>query len=264
MPFVECCGTTVEYRLNGAGRGLVLVHGTGQTAENSWGLFAPHFYRERAVLRPNLAGSGKTTLPDGPLTLDLLARQVLAAVDDAGLTESEFDIAGHSLGACVAVRTALLFPERVGKLVLLGGFASAADARMQAQFRLWKRLIASDAAALAELSLFSAFSPEFFAARDGGNIRLYAELAAKHTNWEGMERQIDLNRTIDLTGVLAEVRQPALVIGCAKDFIVPPETHAKALAAGIPGAVYRELDAGHAAGLERPVEFLAMAKEFLA
>lgn len=261
MPLADCNGSSVEYRVNGTGPGLVLVHGTGQTGESSWGMFAPHFYKERRVVRPNYAGSGGTTDSGGPLTLELLADQVVAAADHAGV--EHFDLVGHSLGTCVAMQIALSRPERVGKLILLAGFANALDTRMQMQFALWKRVAALDLSALATLSMLSALSPASCAAMEEKELKGIIDLMVKNTNWEGCLRQMDLDMTINLTDRLPEIWHETLVVGCIHDFVVPAEQHAKLLAQKIPNAIYKELDAGHAASHERPEEFLAMAKEFL-
>src|SRR3546814_3512101 len=76
-------------------------------------------------------------------------------------------------------------------------------------------------------------------------------LAAK--NWGGTRRQIDLDLAVDIRGVARRVVTPTLVVGCRQDQMVPP-AHARALAACIPGADFRELDCGHVAPQEREGE----------
>src|SRR3546814_4331414 len=86
-------------------------------------------------------------------------------------------------------------------------------------------------------------------------------LAAK--NWGGTRRQIDLDLAVDIRAVARRVVTPTLVVGCRQDQMVPP-AHARALAACIPGAAYRELDCGHVAPLERPDALVALVEPFLA
>ncbi|MFT4048196.1 MAG: alpha/beta fold hydrolase [Solimonas sp.] len=80
--------------------------------------------------------------------------------------------------------------------------------------------------------------------------------------WEGMGRQVELDRALDVSQQIKRIAKPTLVIGCTHDHMVPP-AHARALAAAISGACYAELDSGHLAPLERPDEFAQLVTDFL-
>lgn len=260
MPYVDVGGARVAYRVDGQGPGLVLVHGTGGSAETSWTEVIDRLAARWTVVRADYAGSGDTVDGGGPLSLDALAAQVVAAADHAGL--ASFHVLGFSLGAVVAVKVAADHPERVRSVVPLGGFLSAADPRVQLQLRLWRHLIASDREAMTRLGLLTCFSPAYVARFDAAAIEqaVAEDLAA--TDWDGLARQVDLDLTLDVTAEAPRVCAPALVLGCRHDQIVPPD-HARALAAAIPGAVYAELDSGHCAPLEAPEALLDLVEPFL-
>src|SRR4051794_13458023 len=114
--------TTVEYLVTGEKTDdttdVVLVHGTGGTAESNWlhlidGLTGT---RSRAII-PNFAGSGATVDHGGDLELSELVAQVDGAARHAG--SEVYDIVGFSLGAVVAAQLAADRPERVRRMVLI-------------------------------------------------------------------------------------------------------------------------------------------------
>jgi len=260
MPFADVAGAQVNYLVDGSGPGLVLVHGTGGSAELSWTPLLERLTAEWTVVRPDYAGSGLTQDDGAVLTLSGLARQVVAAAQHAGL--ASFHLLGYSLGALVAVQAAADYPAQVRSLVALGGFVSSADARLQMMLKFWQDLIARDRAAIARLWVLSGFSPAFLSALTPAELEAIVELNRTAVDWDGVARQVDLDLAADVAEAAARVVAPTLVLGCRQDQMVPPD-HARRLAACIPGAVYRELDSGHAAPVEAVGPLLDLVEPFL-
>ncbi|MEV7087952.1 alpha/beta fold hydrolase [Streptomyces sp. NPDC093085] len=73
---------------------------------------------------------------------------------------------------------------------------------------------------------------------------------------------IALIPSLDITGDLAEVAVPTLVVATTADSMVLP-AGSRALAAGIPGARYTEIDSDHVVMAERPEEWLRPVLAFL-
>ena len=67
-------------------------------------------------------GCGLSEPWPGPQDLDTDLAVLQAVADELGL--ERFDVLGISLGAPVSVAFAARFPERVGRLILYGGFAA--------------------------------------------------------------------------------------------------------------------------------------------
>ncbi|WKU48141.1 alpha/beta fold hydrolase [Streptomyces sp. VNUA116] len=100
MPSVSVADARVRYERTGTGTGpaLVLVHGTGSAgAALTWGQIAPLLARDRTVSTLDLSGAGETTDDGGPLTVEGLAAQVAAVIEDAGTGPA--DLLGFSMGA---------------------------------------------------------------------------------------------------------------------------------------------------------------------
>lgn len=124
-------GRRVLYRTAGSGpRTLVLVHGWSCSTE----LFGEQLplAAELRLLLVDLPGHGGSDVPEAPLTMDLFARAVLAAMDAAGVGKAV--LAGHSMGAAVVRQVYRRAPGRLLGLVSVDGalrpyFTEAEEAR---------------------------------------------------------------------------------------------------------------------------------------
>ncbi|HKH10447.1 MAG TPA: alpha/beta hydrolase [Rubrobacter sp.] len=74
---------------------------------------------DRGLVGVDLRGRGDSDKPDSGYGLEAHAGDVIRVLDHLGLEDAT--IAGHSMGAFVALRTALAYPDRVRAFVLLDG-----------------------------------------------------------------------------------------------------------------------------------------------
>src|SRR5262245_22481757 len=116
MPYAPVNGLQLYYETHGAGPPLVLLHGGLMTIELNWGQVLQPLAATRQVIAVELQGHGRTADTDRPMTIDALAADVLALLDQLGIERA--DLFGFSLGGLVACAIALGSPERVGKLVV--------------------------------------------------------------------------------------------------------------------------------------------------
>ncbi len=261
MPSVSNPDFTVPYERTGSGPPLLLIHGTGGDGRVSWSDLAPKLADRRTLLMPSYSGSNGSRdagIDSGaPLTVELLARQVGAVADDAA-PEGVVDVIGFSLGAVIAAAYAAREPGRIRRLVLLAGWPTSADARLQLGIRLWLHLHQTDPDAFVRLATTLAFSPAFISGIGEAGV---AELL----RWQpstGIRRQLELDLVVDLTADLPKITAPTLVIGCRQDQLVPVE-NARALQRMIRNSRYLELDCGHMAGIEQPDALLSALRGFL-
>jgi 3-oxoadipate enol-lactonase len=111
-------GVTLEAMVEGAGPGLVLVHGHGGAKED----FSDHvdaLARDHTVVTFDQRGHGESDKPDdiAKYSFDRLRADVLQVADAAGL--DRFRLLGHSMGGMVARRIALHHRDRVDALVMM-------------------------------------------------------------------------------------------------------------------------------------------------
>ncbi|MER6716149.1 MULTISPECIES: alpha/beta hydrolase [unclassified Streptomyces] len=258
MPRTTVDGTTVHYRTEGQGPGLLLVHGTGATGETNYGHLVKEFADRHTVILPDYAGSGDTVDDGSPLTLEQLADQVLGAADEA--TDEPVDVVGFSLGALVAVMAAARRPERVRRLVLVAGWARNDDLRKRLGFTLWRRLADLDPELYSHYISLLLFTPGFLADLDAETFD--AAVGGAEVN-EGTLRQIELGLDADIRELLPAIGVPTLVVGCRHDQLVPVD-HSRELHEAIPRSTYLEIESGHLVPAEAPDELVDAIRNFLA
>lgn len=107
----------LHYFVAGQGRPVVLIHGIASSGENWSGVFAGLTQAGYRVYLPDLLGFGRSERPDVDYSIPLQTEVIRAFLDQQGLSTA--DIVGVSMGGWVALRLALLRPERVGRLMLI-------------------------------------------------------------------------------------------------------------------------------------------------
>ena len=97
---------------------VVCLHGI--TAQHrAFTAAARHVGPDRGLVGVDLRGRGDSDKPESGYGLEAHAGDVIRVLDHLGLESAT--IAGHSMGAFVALKTALTYPDRVRALVLLDG-----------------------------------------------------------------------------------------------------------------------------------------------
>ena len=182
----------------------------------------------RRVVQYDRPGCGLSEPWPGPQGLDTDLAVLGAVADHLGL--DRFDLLGISLGAPVSIAFAARFPERVGRLVLYGGFAEG-------------RQIASPDVRAAVLDVIRAhwglgsevladiFLPDGSAESRALFARLQREAASAQSAVEVLAQCYE----IGVADLLPRVTAPTLVVHRREDRAIPYRS-GRELAARIPGA----------------------------
>jgi pimeloyl-ACP methyl ester carboxylesterase len=113
--FAELDGGRIRYFVAGEGEPLLLLHGLGGGAAN-WVELAAALAEKRRVLVPDLPGHGRSAPLAGQPSMDDFAECAGRLAEYEGLVPAA--VVGHSFGALVALRLALLHPDQVTSVVL--------------------------------------------------------------------------------------------------------------------------------------------------
>jgi pimeloyl-ACP methyl ester carboxylesterase len=113
--FADVNGQHIFYEVHGTGRPLILLH--GGINPDSFGGNLAELARGRQVIAVHLQAHGRTPDTDRPLRCETLGDDVAALIGHLNLGKA--DVMGYSLGASVALQTAIRHPDVVDRLVLV-------------------------------------------------------------------------------------------------------------------------------------------------
>lgn len=116
-------GVRLEYAIQGRGprTPVIFLHGVTDSWRSWAGVFA-NLPLDMPVYAPSQRGHGDSSRPAGGYRYRDMARDIAAFMDVLRLPTAI--IVGHSMGAMVAQRFAIDYPERTERLVLMGGWAA--------------------------------------------------------------------------------------------------------------------------------------------
>jgi pimeloyl-ACP methyl ester carboxylesterase len=215
----------IAYQRSGTGPGVLLIHGVGGDAGN-WDAIAARLRARFDVVAMDLRGHGNSDRIRGPLDVHDLAGDALQVLDDAGIRRCH--VAGFSLGGAVALALALMAPERVAALAVIGTvYGRSAEQRAKALERV-DYLARHGAAALAETNRERWFSEAFRRTHPDVVERRVAQVAASDA--ESYMRAFTVFCTADFVGRLPAIRSPTLVVTGEHDVAATPAM-ARAMAA---------------------------------
>ncbi|WP_313442959.1 3-oxoadipate enol-lactonase [Novosphingobium sp.] len=254
MPFTQVPGASLYWKRDGRddAPALVLLNSIG-TDMDLWDAVLPHLRDRFALLRIDTRGHGASAAEPGDFSMAMLADDVLAVADHAGL--ASFAVAGVSLGGMIGMELALRAPERVTKLVPVCTSATMDSAS-------WNDRIAKvrgeGMAAIADLAMGRFLS-------DAGEPAIYETvrrqlLTMDAQGYAGCGAAI---RDMDLAERIGAIAAPTLVVTGTRDTSTPFEGHGEHLVARIPGAAHVALEAAHLAPLEAPQALAAALASFL-
>lgn len=143
MPFAKVNDINLYYEVHGKGEPLVFVNGWFMPL----GLFYPLvqvFSEEYQVVTFDNRGAGKSDAPQGPYSLEIMAKDLAKLLDVIGIQRAHF--LGHSMGARIAEEMALSFPEQVNSIILAGSITYSSEIGWkpepvtEKEIKIWKEI----------------------------------------------------------------------------------------------------------------------------
>lgn len=262
MPHVQLRDIVAWHEEAGDGPAILLLAGLGGHS----GLWFPHvpaLARGRRVIALDNRGAGRTGAPDKPYSIPGMADDAAQLLDRLGVERAA--VAGHGMGASIALELAAARPALVESLVLIGA-AARPDGRQRLVTEGW---IAARRSSLSREQAFALTAPWLYTAAlldDDARRRQAIESAARDPHPaqdHAYARQARAFLEYDATERLASIEQPALALAGEEDVLVPSARTA-ALAQALPNGEFRELPGGHAGLVEHPQPYAAALRERLA
>jgi 3-oxoadipate enol-lactonase len=253
-------GIELAYTEAGSGPAVVFLHGF-PFDRSMWSGQVERLSASFRVIAPDLRGHGETTATSGPSTMEEMAEDVVALLDELNVPRAV--VCGLSMGGYVALALYRTHPSRVRALVLADTRAKAdTDEARRTREANAQRALAEGMEPMVESMLPKLLSAHTREARPETVARLREMMLG--VNPEGAAaalRGMALRR--DQTDLLPKLDVPVLVLVGSEDIITPP-SDAEAMHALVGSSRLQVIEgAGHVSNVERPDEFNQALTEFL-
>ncbi|WP_082496749.1 3-oxoadipate enol-lactonase [Aminobacter sp. DSM 101952] len=258
MSFARTNGVVLHYRRLGRSAGPRMVFANSLGSDLAiWDDVADELGRDFDLLFYDKRGHGLSEVAPAPRGIADHADDLAGLLDHVGWGSAA--VCGLSVGGLIAMDMAVRAPERVTRLVLLDtaariGTPEAWNARIEA-------VLHQGVAAIGDQIMERWFSPAYRDAEPdafAGWQRMLERTPAK-----GYADTCRALRDADLTGAIAGIVAPTLVIAGDEDLSTPPELVADT-ARRIPAAAFRTIaGAGHLPCIERPGDVAGLLRDFL-
>lgn len=240
--FVQLGDVVIHAEVSGPATGapVLLLHSLG-TSLHMWDPQAEALAKHYRVIRMDMRGHGLSEAPDGPYTMEMLARDALALLHALGIARAH--VGGVSIGGHIAMRMAALAPEAVLSLMPCD---TALDFGGPANWQARMDIVAAQGlAAVADATMGRWVLDPSLASSKGLRRML---LGTDPKGWLGCAAALR-----DTTGqeLLGRLRCPTTVVVGDRDCSTPPAA-ARAIQAAIPGSRLVTIpEAAHIPNLEQ-------------
>jgi class 3 adenylate cyclase/pimeloyl-ACP methyl ester carboxylesterase len=265
-------GVQLAYARIGQGHPLVktghwMTHIEYDFESPIWRNLYQELSRDHAFFRYDARGNGLSDREIPDITFEKFVDDLETVVDAAGI--DRFALLGISQGCAVSIAYAIRHPERVSRLVLLGGYAvgwkkrartEAEKASGEAMLTLMRLGWGQENPAFRQM-----FTSQFIPGANKEQADWFNELQRISSSPADAARNFLANGEVEVNSLLSQVKVPTLVMHCRHDARVPFEA-GRRLAAGIPGARFVPLESRNHIMLEGEpalVRFLEELRSFL-
>jgi 3-oxoadipate enol-lactonase len=249
MPVIQSDGCALHVVVDGDERAPALIMSSSLGTDHTmWWPQAERLAQQFRVVRYDRRGHGKSSVPKGPYSMEMLGRDVLAIMDGLGIKTASW--CGLSMGGMVGQWLGANAPDRFERLILANTACYYAD--KDAWTARMKVVETGGMNAVAEAVIARWFTPPFIA-RDPQSVARLQDLVRK-TPPAGYLACCEAIRDMDHREILHKISVPTLLIAGKHDMATTIE-NAEFIRDRVPGARMVVLDAAHISNVEAAKAF---------
>ncbi len=251
MPAIPIGTITLYYESHGKGEPVVVLPDLGNDVTSLWAQI-PVLAQDFRCIAIDNRGVGRSSKASMPYTTRLMADDTVKVLDHLGLERAH--VFGISMGAAIAQEMAINYPDRVGRVALLGAWARA-DRYLTSLFELFRDVKRSvDPLTFdREMALWSFTRSYFDTSYDELEKRQRAALDVPYpTPSNTFTRQAEACMSHDTLERLEALKAPTLCMVGRHDIFTPPQ-FSEDIVRGLPeGSLEMIEGTAHAAYWEQP------------
>jgi 3-oxoadipate enol-lactonase len=229
-----------------------------------WAAQADHFGGDRRVVLVDPPGHGGSERLTAPFSFDDCAQCVVDILDGLGIERTHF--IGNSWGGMIGGTFAAMYPDRIGRAVLMNCTASAAGTRQKIEYGFLlrvARLLGGIRPPLTRSVLKAFLGPTTFRTRPEVVTFVRDSVQSVDVSSSAWAVRSVVPARPDQRALLGRVTTPVLVVAGVEDATFPL-TETIAMAEAIPGAAIAVLDGvAHLAALENPQLVNTLIEQFV-
>jgi 3-oxoadipate enol-lactonase len=257
MPTIQSNGCPIHVEVEGPdNKPVLMLSNSLGTDLHMWDPQVAALTQHFRLVRYDRRGHGKSGVPKGPYTMEMLGRDVLAVLD--ALKIEKINWCGLSMGGMVGMWLGANAPQRINRLILSNTSAWFADKE------IWngriKTVREKGLASIVGGTMERWFTPDF-REREPKKIEWLSEMFLA-TNPEGYIACGEAVRDMDHREIIKSITAPTLVIAGRHDPATTVE-HGEFIRSRIPGASMTVLDAAHIANVEQAHDYTDAVLGFL-
>lgn len=257
MPTIQSNGCPIHVEVEGPeDKPVLMLSNSLGTDLHMWDPQVASLTRHFRLVRYDRRGHGKSGVPKGPYTMEMLGRDVLAVLD--ALKIEKINWCGLSMGGMVGMWLGANAPQRINRLILSNTSAYFADKE------IWNgRIKTVREKGLASIvgGTMERWFTQGFREREPNKIAWLSEMFLA-TDPEGYIACGEAVRDMDHREIIKSITAPTLVIAGRHDPATTVE-HGEFIRSRIPGASMTVLDAAHIANVEQPHDYTDAVLGFL-
>jgi 3-oxoadipate enol-lactonase len=257
MPQVALNGTSIHYEQSGVqGAPALLLSNSLGTTMDMWEPQLEAFRQKYTLIRYDMRGHGKSSVPAGPYTIEQLGGDVIALIEALNLSQVAY--CGLSIGGLIGQWLAVNEPEHFCAFIFANTAAKIGNAEG------WSQRIATveqgGLAAIADGGLQRWFTAAFREKNPRTAARMRTMLVS--CNPSGYVSACAALRDTDLRDAIGAIDAPVCILAGQHDAVTTIE-HAHFMQQQIAGSYVVELPASHISNVEAPAEFKTAVLDFL-
>ncbi|MHA2009160.1 MAG: alpha/beta fold hydrolase [Promethearchaeota archaeon] len=271
MPKIKVNDINIAYEVSGEGHPLVMIMGSNAN-KDWWGStiikeFSKHF---KVIIFDN-RGMGRTDIPDGPYTIQMMVNDTIGLMDALNIDRAH--IMGASMGGGIALELTITFPERVNRIILVSAFCGGPNAKgnppllspeiMEQLAPMMELMEKGQHEELARILLYFCCSEEFINNNPDLAEKFVSRYLKNPTSAKGSTNQFLSVATLDTFERLPQIYHPTLIMHGTTDRMVPFK-NAEIIKEQISGAElisYENVE--HLIYLQEEQDFIKRVIEFL-
>lgn len=262
MPFCRVGDIQMHYQVAGDGPPLVLIMGLSGDL-TWWGPLVAELERDFRLILFDNRGAGLTEAPEGKYSIPMFANDTAGLMARLGIPRAH--VFGVSMGGMIAQELALLYPERVDRLVLgctsSGGKGFTMPSADAVRDMTLARGKSNEEIARQTMSIL--FAPGFMKEHPETIEAMVRRFVDSPTPRKPFTQQFWAAIGHDCHERLPQIRNPTLILTGDRDALIPPR-NAVTLQEQIPGSRLGTIeDAGHVFFIEAPKKVAKLLKEHL-